>query len=285
MIRAAIAWLALLPALAAGATGPSTGAGDTFPEPGEYANAYCRLEFQQGGRFEMRGMDCSYPWHMTDGSITTSASGWARIRAGHLLLDFNQEWENPDLEFLVIPCSLGPRFLPPEEQRDFALALHSQNAYDLRWRSGFAATGDRDRIDFECDLSPLPSGLLRIAQAPPIRAKIHSVTTSKCDHDGANVRCEATLVMDRGEAHGLVPGMDLYFPDCAGVDYSLSVESVRAKTAIVDFGWDPAAETHASRYLGTEVTTRMPACLITERARLEQRALERNEQEQAEESE
>ena len=268
----AAAWLALLLAPAANAASASAGAGEAFPYPGTYANAHCRIEFAQDGRFEMRGMDCSYPWSDAGGSITTSASGSARVREGHLLL--------MGMDFLVIQCSNGPRFLPPDEQRDFALAMHSRDAHDLRWRTGFAATADRDRIDFECDLGPMPSGLLRIAQAPPIQATIRSVVDSKCDRYDDEVDCEATVVVDRGEAHGLVAGMNLYFPTCTGDGHALSIRSVGPDTATVELGWRPASAAHASRYVGTPLVTRMPGCVPAERARREQQARDRYELEQ-----
>ncbi len=247
-----------------------------FAYPGTYIDGWCTLELSADGGFLMKSMHCPYPDSMrSDDSIVVWAKGQARLDDDHLLLHFGKDWperEVAHLDYLVMQCIGGPRFMHPDGLRDFALAVHSGDPYHLKLHRGF--TGTTSPFVDDCDLAPLPSELRRVAEAVPIRVTVKAVERSECQGVGAEGNCEATLVLGDGEAQGLVPGMHLYFPQCPGMDYAMSVEAVRPGSARVEILWSPRPTDHAARFIGTEFTTRMPACLPAERERFEKQAAE-----------
>jgi hypothetical protein len=253
------ALIGVFPGFTAIAAQPPAGS-DAFPYPGKYSNGWCSLELHADATFEMKSMHCPYPEGLGGpDSIVVSATGQAHLASGRLRIF--------GVDYLQLDCRGGPRFLHPDELREFSLSLHARDPWHLRMDRGYVV--ETAPIVDECDLSPMPSALRRIAEMPPITATIVSIEQSECHGEADEASCDTTVVLDRGEAHGLVDDMHLYFPQCPGIDYAMSVEGVRPDSAAANILWSPHHGVQAAWLIGKEFTTRMPSCLVPERERIQ----------------
>jgi hypothetical protein len=242
---------------------PPTAAKQAFPHPGKYFNGWCSLELHADATFKMKNSHCPYPDDLGGpNSIVFGATSELEWTSGRLRIF--------GVDYLPLYCRGGVRFLDPDELPRFALSLHSADPLHLRSDRGFVP--ETAPVVDECDLSPLPSALRRIAEADPISATIVAIQNSECAGAPDDVSCDTTVVLDRGEAHGLVDDIHLYFPQCPGMDYAMSVEEAGALTATANILWSPRKGERGPWLVGESLTTRMPACLVQERERFEREA-------------
>jgi len=248
--------LACLPGAGAFAA-PMPADTEVFPYPGKYTNGWCSLELRADGAYDMKSIHCPFP--QDDDGFIVELRGHAELKAGRLEL-FGDG-------YLQVDCRSGPRFVPPNDLHAFALALHAGDPEQLRTEGGFRKESAPAIED--CDPAPLPSALRRIAEAPPVVAKVVSIVESRCDGGATDVSCETTFIVDRGYAHGLEADMRLYFPQCSGMDYAMSVDEAQPDSASAHIYWRPRHGEQAPWLLGKSFTTRMPACRVPERERIE----------------